>query len=107
MRLPGFRQEYAGGLRARSLLALLMSAVVQALAQSASAAPAASWVDPVAAAAEILPQTARSLLLDVVRSGGHYVAVGARGVRWLFPRARLSSPSPRSMGNYGRSVTMA
>ena len=46
-----------------------------ALAQDAKT----TWVDPVDAAAEILPLATQSLLLDVVRAGERYVAVGARG----------------------------
>jgi photosystem II stability/assembly factor-like uncharacterized protein len=38
-----------------------------------------SWIDPVAAPAEILPLAAHSLLLDLARAGERYVAVGARG----------------------------
>jgi len=41
--------------------------------------PASSWPDPITAPAETLPLTAQSLLLDMARSGEHYVAVGARG----------------------------
>jgi len=46
---------------------------------SASTLPPATWIDPVSAAAEIMPLAAQSLLLDVVRSGERYVVVGARG----------------------------
>jgi len=42
-------------------------------------APASTWPDPINAPAEMLPLTAQSLLLDVAKSGEHYVAVGARG----------------------------
>ncbi|HXR64087.1 MAG TPA: hypothetical protein VN720_11165 [Rudaea sp.] len=42
-------------------------------------AQASVWVDPATAPAEIRPLAANSLLLDLTRSGGHYVAVGARG----------------------------
>jgi len=44
-----------------------------------AADPAAKWVDPATAPAEILPLASKSLLLDVARSGNRYVAVGARG----------------------------
>jgi len=40
---------------------------------------ASTWSDPVSAPAEPMPLAARSLLLDVVHAGEHYVAVGARG----------------------------
>lgn len=43
-------------------------------------APPSSWPDPIGAPAETMPLSAQSLLLDVVRSGEHYLAVGARGV---------------------------
>jgi photosystem II stability/assembly factor-like uncharacterized protein len=39
----------------------------------------ANWTDPLGAPAEIMPLAAQSLVLDVARSGEHYVAVGARG----------------------------
>jgi photosystem II stability/assembly factor-like uncharacterized protein len=59
---------------------VLVVALVSASAlASADDKPASSWVDPATAAAEIEPLSAKTLLLDVVRSGGHYVAVGARG----------------------------
>jgi photosystem II stability/assembly factor-like uncharacterized protein len=48
-------------------------------AQNGSGQTASNWTDPIAAASEIMPLTAQSLLLDVVRSGEHFVAVGARG----------------------------
>lgn len=41
--------------------------------------PRGAWVDPATAPAQILRLAAKSLVLDVVRSGSHYVAVGARG----------------------------
>ena len=37
------------------------------------------WLDPVNAAAEIMPRADRSLLLDIVRSGDRIIAVGERG----------------------------
>ena len=37
------------------------------------------WVDPVNAPAEIMPLATHALLLDIVRSGDYYIAVGARG----------------------------
>jgi photosystem II stability/assembly factor-like uncharacterized protein len=42
-------------------------------------APASTWPDPIAAPAEVLPLTAQSLVLGVVKAGERYVAVGARG----------------------------
>jgi photosystem II stability/assembly factor-like uncharacterized protein len=59
-------------------LALALSAWL-ALPAFAADAPASSWVDPINAPAEALPLAPQSLLLDVVRSGEHYIAVGARG----------------------------
>lgn len=56
---------------------------VAALAVCAATAYAAvlnsAWVDPATAPAEVRPLAAQSLLLDVARSAGHYIAVGARG----------------------------
>ena len=46
---------------------------------ASSATPSSAWTDPVSAPAEALPLAAQSLLLDVARSGEHYIAVGARG----------------------------
>ncbi len=52
----------------------------QAGATPPALAPRSSnWIDPISAAAEAMPLAAQSLLLDVVRSGKHYIAVGARG----------------------------
>ena len=45
----------------------------------AADAPASTWPDPIGAQAEALPLTAQSLVLDMAKSGEHYVAVGARG----------------------------
>lgn len=42
-------------------------------------ADADNWVDPVDAPAEIMPLATHALLLDIVRCGDHYLAVGARG----------------------------
>jgi photosystem II stability/assembly factor-like uncharacterized protein len=54
-----------------------------ACAETASPPPpagaASTWTDPIGAAAEVMPLAAQSLLLDVARSGEHFVAVGARG----------------------------
>ena len=57
-----------------------------ALAVPALAAPAdvpggkaPVWADPATAPAELRPLVSKSLLLDIAHSGGHYVAVGARG----------------------------
>jgi photosystem II stability/assembly factor-like uncharacterized protein len=50
-----------------------------AFAQSAPTTPLSAWIDPVSAPAEIMPLAAQSLLLDVARSGQHYIAVGAHG----------------------------
>ena len=61
---------------------LLVAWLLPALATAADAPadkPASTWADPATAAAEIKPLAAKSLLLDVVRSGMRYVAVGARG----------------------------
>ena len=48
-------------------------------AAAAIAADATAWVDPATAPAEIRPFAAKSLLLDIVHTAGHFVAVGARG----------------------------
>jgi photosystem II stability/assembly factor-like uncharacterized protein len=58
-------------------VALLLPA--SALPADAPGAKASVWVDPTTAPAEIRPLAAKSLLLDITRSGGHYIAVGARG----------------------------
>jgi photosystem II stability/assembly factor-like uncharacterized protein len=60
-----------GGLGAALALVVALPAL--------AADPAAKWVDPATAPAEILPLASKSLLLDVARSGNRYVAVGARG----------------------------
>ena len=54
----------------------LMFAASGAIAESATAN---AWTDPIDAPAQILPLASHTLLLDLVRSGAHYVAVGARG----------------------------
>ena len=56
-----------------------VSALILATISAGAAQTMSAWVDPATAAAEIKPLSAQSLLLDVVRSGGRYVAVGARG----------------------------
>ena len=48
-------------------------------AQTVSSGTSSVWIDPIGAPAEAMPLAAQSLLLGVVRSGEHYVAVGARG----------------------------
>jgi photosystem II stability/assembly factor-like uncharacterized protein len=56
--------------------------LVCAAAPAGDAPPAkggGAWIDPATAAAEILPLAEKTLLLDVVRSGNRYIAVGARG----------------------------
>jgi photosystem II stability/assembly factor-like uncharacterized protein len=63
-------------------ICLLVAWLVPALATAADAPaekPSSTWADPATAAAEIKPLAAKSLLLDVTRSGTRYVAVGARG----------------------------
>jgi photosystem II stability/assembly factor-like uncharacterized protein len=63
-------------------ICLLVAWLVPALATAADAPadkPSSTWADPATAAAEIRPLAAKSLLLDVARSGARYVAVGARG----------------------------
>ena len=65
-------------------LKLASSSIAFLLAFTASAAFAEKstnpeWVDPVNAAAEIMPRADRSLLLDIVRSGDRIIAVGERG----------------------------
>ncbi len=61
---------------------LVFACLLPVLATAADAPadkPSSDWADPATAAAEIRPLAAKSLLLDVVRSGARYVAVGARG----------------------------
>src|SRR5512147_1486030 len=50
--------------------------------------PASTWADPATAPAEIKPLASKFLLLDVVRSGSRYVAVGSRGGILLSDDAR-------------------
>ncbi len=69
MRFPHFR---------RLPVAVLMACMIPIAAAFAQDAKT-TWVDPVEAPAEILPLASQSLLLDIVRSGDRYVAVGARG----------------------------
>ena len=59
-------------------VAWLLPALATAADAPADKAPS-TWADPATAAAEIKPLAAKSLLLDVARSGTRYVAVGARG----------------------------
>jgi photosystem II stability/assembly factor-like uncharacterized protein len=59
-------------------LSLIAAALVSPLAVGV-AAGASGWTDPATAPAEVLPLTDRSLMLDIVRAGDRYVAVGARG----------------------------
>jgi photosystem II stability/assembly factor-like uncharacterized protein len=60
------------------LMACLVPALLAA-ADTADEKAASTWADPATAAAEIKPLAAKSLLLDVARSGKRFVAVGARG----------------------------
>jgi photosystem II stability/assembly factor-like uncharacterized protein len=63
-------------------ICLVVAWLLPALAAAADAPadkPSSTWADPATAAAEIKPLAAKSLLLDVARSGTRYVAVGARG----------------------------
>jgi photosystem II stability/assembly factor-like uncharacterized protein len=59
--------------------ALALSVCMASAAFAADTVATSAWVDPISATAEALPLTTQSLLLDVVRSGEHYIAVGARG----------------------------
>ena len=71
--LPAMRSGRTSDLFAALLL-------LAPLASSAADEKTASaWVDPATAPAEVQPLASKSLLLDIVRAGGHYVAVGARG----------------------------
>jgi len=63
-------------------ICLMVAWLLPALAMAADAPadkPSSTWADPATAVAEIKPLEAKSLLLDVARSGTRYVAVGARG----------------------------
>jgi photosystem II stability/assembly factor-like uncharacterized protein len=71
MRLPVLRKF--------GFFVALVVPVLAACADAPIEKASAAWADPANAAAEMQPLAANSLLLDVVRSGGHYVAVGARG----------------------------
>ncbi len=57
----------------------LLACAAAAAADAPATKAAGAWADPATAPAEFLPLAARSLLLDVVRSGNRYVAVGSRG----------------------------
>ena len=61
------------------LMAAWLLPALAAAADTPGAKAASAWADPATAAAEIKPLAAKTLLLDVARSGKHYVAVGARG----------------------------
>jgi photosystem II stability/assembly factor-like uncharacterized protein len=73
---------------------LAMTLTGSALAAAAGAdAPAPPrtmtvWVDPATAPAQIRPLSEKSLLLDIAKAAGHYVAVGARGNILLSDDAR-------------------
>jgi photosystem II stability/assembly factor-like uncharacterized protein len=60
--------------RVGAALALLACAAAALAAQTMDA-----WVDPATAPAELEPLASKSLLLDIARSAGHYLTVGARG----------------------------
>jgi photosystem II stability/assembly factor-like uncharacterized protein len=60
-------------------LVVLMLPAWAVAADAPAAKTSSAWVDPATARAEIRPLAANSLLLDIVRSGSHYIAVGARG----------------------------
>src|SRR5262250_1489383 len=60
-------------------VALLLACAPAPAADAPAAKTGSAWSDPATKPAEILPLAAKSLLLDVVRSGNRYVAVGARG----------------------------
>ena len=62
-----------------ALCAMLVLGWCFSAAQATDRPGDGGWVDPVGAAAEIMPLAAKSLLLDVTRADDHYVAVGARG----------------------------
>jgi photosystem II stability/assembly factor-like uncharacterized protein len=66
---------------------------------AAQAQTGSSWADPIGVPAEIMPLAAQSLLLGLVHSGDHYVAVGARGGVLLSDdgHAWRQSPVPTSM----------
>jgi photosystem II stability/assembly factor-like uncharacterized protein len=61
-----------------SLGAVLLAAVTLVAAEPAGDRPR-EWPDPATAPAELMPLADKTLLLDVVRSGDHYVTVGSRG----------------------------
>ncbi|HET7064713.1 MAG TPA: hypothetical protein VFI49_10610 [Rudaea sp.] len=69
---------------------MLPALVLPALAATADTPPekSSTWTDPATAGAEIKPLAARAMLLDVTRSGAHYVAVGGRGDVLLSDDAR-------------------
>ena len=65
----------AGG----ALLGALAFCACAAAADAPAGKSGGTWMDPATAPAELLPLAAKSLLLDIVRSGNRYVAVGSRG----------------------------
>lgn len=75
-------------MKSRSLRCSTLAAAICMATNALADAPAATWPDPINAPAEPLPLTAQSLLLDVTHSGGHYVAVGARGAVLLSEDAK-------------------
>ncbi len=68
MRIPNFRR-----------LPLIALTALTSTVPLASAQDATVWIDPIDAPAEIMPLASQSLVLDIVRAGERYVAVGARG----------------------------
>ena len=63
----------------RCVIALLVACALVPASALAQSSDLGNWVDPVSAPAQILPLSTHELLLDIVRSGDHYVAVGTRG----------------------------
>ena len=63
----------------RCTIALTAACALVSVNAVAQQSDLGNWIDPVNAPAQIMPLATHELLLDIVRSADHYVAVGARG----------------------------
>jgi photosystem II stability/assembly factor-like uncharacterized protein len=67
------------GLRTSGFAVALLLPALAVPADAPAEKSAGAWADPATAPAEIRPLASKTLQLDIVRSGSHYVAAGARG----------------------------
>ena len=75
-------------LRKSCLIVACLLPLLAAAADPLPEKPSSSWKDPATSPAEIKPLASKFLLLDIVRSGSRYVAVGSRGDILLSDDAR-------------------